>query len=515
MTYIDEGISSRNSINSLSSQSSTSSQSSSDQLPQDINDEDTSSYADKCSELTQAELSSQISNISTLSQDRRYRIERSVTHYENMDKGITRMPQFSKADEFLKCLSQFTMENETLKDLGQFKDDSESNGNNVRYEIIIENQRGATVFGNKMFCKQSVLYPLDPPKYQTLTGQNLVNLSMYPEPAHNWNWSWKKWHVMMINDVDEEGWIYSSVRFGSSNWTGVGKFGNFVRRRIWVRMVERSSPQLIVDDIESIDEDVDERANKNDVKKPYGVIHVLPSFKDAVEQGADAIEKFSDKMKQGLQTDTGIFHQKSDKKVKFIHGTNIIGTSKNNPVKSHDKDDKNRSKPPVTNISQDYDFDSNSDSDDESSIVSFSRDTIGESNLSRQATAFYPTSSPMLSVNEVSEDEIIVQNTFNQVKACSIDRQKISLILESIFDFEDTTIDYLLANYDHSEDKSKTWIYRFILQLHFHDSEIVFIYKFKILLDSAEESTQRKGRIEKLYYIFKDMIDNRSYDSEK
>lgn len=489
----------------LSNSSSSISSISSNQTSGSSDDDQNSSYADDVSELTQAELTSQISNISTLSQDRRNRIEKSVTHYENMDKGITRMPQFYKADEFLKCLSQFTMENETLKDLGQLKNDTDPNSKNVKYEIIIENQRGATLFGSKMFCKQSVLYPLDPPKYQTLTGQNLVNLSMYPEPAHNWMWCWKKWHVMMINDVDEEGWIYSPIRFGSYKWTGVGKFGNFVRRRIWVRMVERINYEHLADDetTSESESEIGDKETEEEKEKKNEILHVLPTFKDIHARNSKQIDLLSEKVKQNLlqnlNSHTKIFPKNTKSKTsKTFIELKDSGNSRHNSLAS-------------THSSSNT---SDSASDDTQSIISFSRDTIAEYNLSPQPTFTYPNSS-MVSLNEVSDDEKILQDTLNHVKDCSIDRQKISALLDSFFSYQGSTISYLLDNYQRHRDKNKTWLNKFLSQLHFHESDLIFMQKFKILLQTSDESPQRKEQLFKLYLISKEQVDKRSYDSEK
>ncbi|GAV27053.1 hypothetical protein PMKS-000514 [Pichia membranifaciens] len=439
---------------------------------------------DDVSNLTQAELTSQISNISTLSHDRRNRIERSVTHYENMDKGITRMPQFYEADEFLKCLSQFTMENETLKDLGKMKESSDPNGKFVKYEIIIENQRGATLFGSKMFCKQSVLYPLDPPKYQALTGQNLTSLSMYPEPGNNWRWCWKKWHVIMIKDVDEEGWIYSTIRFGSYNWTGVGKFGNFVRRRIWVRMVERVHT---------------EDKGDSDSEEEQETIEVSPNFKDYLKTGDD-VKRFSQKVKSNMISG---YTNKEKQKPEVEKLDN-----RNKPTFDESKNKINGE------IESDNDVSSETDSDDSQSIVSFSRDTIAGANLSPEISSINSGSPSMHSLDEASEDQKLVRDTLTQIRNCPIDRQKITTLLESFFSYEIDTVNYLLQNYNDTSDKSDSWIQMFISQLHFHDSGRLFVKKFKILIDASDLSTQQRDSLRKLYLICMHIVSTQSYNSE-
>lgn len=153
-----------------------------------------------------------------------------IANYEDIEKKLARLPQFANTQNLFRCLQNIQLaadnRSEKLENAACTR---------CTYEIIIENQRGATWFGSKMYTNNSVLYPIDPPKYQTLSGKKINSISLYPDTG---KWIWPKWHVLLINDVDEEGWIYSSIRFGSEKWSGIGKFGNFVRRRIWIRMAE-------------------------------------------------------------------------------------------------------------------------------------------------------------------------------------------------------------------------------------------------------------------------------------
>ncbi|ODQ80069.1 hypothetical protein BABINDRAFT_28536, partial [Babjeviella inositovora NRRL Y-12698] len=111
------------------------------------------------------------------------------------------------------------------------------------YDFVVENQRGMTLFGIPMFSKHSLLEPLDPPSYQSvntnndvLQGYHRAILELYPLPDLLWDWAWDSWCILMNNDVDDQGWIYLRFFFQSSLWHGKSKLGNFVRRRIWVRL---------------------------------------------------------------------------------------------------------------------------------------------------------------------------------------------------------------------------------------------------------------------------------------
>lgn len=129
---------------------------------------------------------------------------------------------------------------------------------NDRLHLVIESQRGATISGNHIYSRESLIYPLDPSRYETLHGETLAELRMYPDPGLCWRWKWSCWHVLMAGDVDESGWAYAGVRFGSKHWGGVGTARKFVRRRVWVRLAEKisstdacgvsgDSPRLVVD----------------------------------------------------------------------------------------------------------------------------------------------------------------------------------------------------------------------------------------------------------------------------
>lgn len=152
-----------------------------------------------------------------------------MAHFDSKEKHIARLPQFTDVEILQMCLNQ------TSPDVSL----SDCSASEYKYEFVIENQRGTTISGNHIYTTQSI-YPLDPPKLQTLWGDRISSLSMYPDPGLEWKWGWNKWHILKLGDLDEDGWFYSNYRFGSKHWIGVGTMGKFVRRRILVRLAMKA-----------------------------------------------------------------------------------------------------------------------------------------------------------------------------------------------------------------------------------------------------------------------------------
>lgn len=146
--------------------------------------------------------------------------------------------------------------NELLNEYkAQLKSNSSNlNDTNVEFEFVIENQRGMKFFGIPLFSTKSLIPLFDPPSFQLLSGKFLLEAvengnhmesvhtslaNLYPLPDLNWEWTWENWYVFMLHDVDDQGWIYLSFWFGSKHWKGKYYFGNFIRRRIWIRLRNR------------------------------------------------------------------------------------------------------------------------------------------------------------------------------------------------------------------------------------------------------------------------------------
>lgn len=112
----------------------------------------------------------------------------------------------------------------------------------VYFDMVHENQRGAKFFAIPLFSSRSLIPCLDPHQYLRWDGVPLMlpynSLDNYPLPDLGWRWLWDSWHVLMLNDVDDQGWRYRFM-FQGRRWHGKYYFGDFVRRRTWIRMRHR------------------------------------------------------------------------------------------------------------------------------------------------------------------------------------------------------------------------------------------------------------------------------------
>ncbi|SGZ56994.1 CIC11C00000000198 [Sungouiella intermedia] len=114
----------------------------------------------------------------------------------------------------------------------------------IAFDLIVENQRGLKLCGIPMFSRNSLIPFIDPPLFQRIDGLTVLlpldKIENYPLPDLGWVWSWHKWYVLMLNDVDDQGWMYQLVFLQLQlKWHGAYYFGDFVRRRLWVRMRQR------------------------------------------------------------------------------------------------------------------------------------------------------------------------------------------------------------------------------------------------------------------------------------
>lgn len=111
-----------------------------------------------------------------------------------------------------------------------------------KFEALIENQRGLRMFGVPLFSGKSLLPLLDPPRYLRLDGKRVKlaydSIDNFVLPDFDWAWTWSLWYVVMMCDVDESGWAYLS--FWGKRWHGHFRFGDSVRRRVWVRLRQRT-----------------------------------------------------------------------------------------------------------------------------------------------------------------------------------------------------------------------------------------------------------------------------------
>lgn len=108
-------------------------------------------------------------------------------------------------------------------------------------DFVVENQRGLNALGLPMFSLKLLLPLVDPAPYERVGGGRVPvihhNLSYYPLPDPTWEWKWPQWYVLMLDDVDDQGWLYARLVFSRlGNWKGRCYPGNCIRRRIWIRM---------------------------------------------------------------------------------------------------------------------------------------------------------------------------------------------------------------------------------------------------------------------------------------
>lgn len=111
------------------------------------------------------------------------------------------------------------------------------------FDVVMENQRGAKFFAIPLFSRKSLLPCIDPPPYQRLDGLPVMvpydSIDNFALPDLDWCWLWDSWHVLMLNDVDDQGWRYLTMFQRQPRWHGNYYFGDFVRQRTWIRMRHR------------------------------------------------------------------------------------------------------------------------------------------------------------------------------------------------------------------------------------------------------------------------------------
>ncbi|CUM65500.1 uncharacterized protein PRCAT00003145001 [Priceomyces carsonii] len=168
-------------------------------------------------------------------------------------KNIANLPPIK---QLIQILNSSNTTNNLLQVLIENVDHEE-----VNLEFIIENQRGMKFFGIPLFSEESLVPLIDPSSYQTLKGTNMLlsynDLNNYALPDLDWEWSWPNWYVLMFDDVDDQGWIYSKMFFSNRHWKGKYHLGNFVRRRVWIRMRNKKVPK---------DEDLRSRSHIADIE---------------------------------------------------------------------------------------------------------------------------------------------------------------------------------------------------------------------------------------------------------
>ncbi|TID30004.1 hypothetical protein CANINC_001373 [Pichia inconspicua] len=404
-----------------------------------------------------------------ISGDIKQQVQNSVEEYSHLDQNINRLPQFKCNQELLECLSQFTLQSRTYQVVGDLGEQLRKGKNNVKYEIIIENQRGATMFGSKVYTQQQLFYPVDPPKFQTLSGMKLQSLELYPEPNKDWKWVWDKWHVLMINDVDEYGWIYSKVRFNSNHWTSAGRFGKFARRRIWIRMMEKESEDS------SIAQDEDAQST-------------LSVLQPAKELNIGSMWSFKHSQKTHFST------------------TEQKGLNMKNPVDTtHLKTQKGKEKGSVLRS-----FDSTSNTSDKA--VSFSDSNMKENNFNeREDLSLKGPRKLCLEIHKksASSNNQHIRHMYSEVSACTDDANKIEKLLYFMSQMKNEILLLLIEDFELCQNKSNSWLYKILRKFYLPASRKLFLKRFQHdIIDKIDENSESGCSLKILYGICDDAIAN-------
>ncbi|KAJ2599895.1 hypothetical protein H4R99_003538 [Coemansia sp. RSA 1722] len=118
-----------------------------------------------------------------------------------------------------------------------------------RYEyacdVLYECQRGFNFLGKANFSTK-LLHLKDPPPWcDTSMKLTLPNVHSFQLPDPSWEWVSPRWLIDMTLDVDEDGWQYAT-KFSSASWHGRHSAAkSFVRRRRWLRLRRRYTPQPV------------------------------------------------------------------------------------------------------------------------------------------------------------------------------------------------------------------------------------------------------------------------------
>lgn len=159
------------------------------------------------------------------------------------DAITQRLPQFEEKFPRRDCpvLHRIAKDDEINRLLGSTitKLDSSSIEQGVDYDLVLENERGLTIFGLRLYAPRFL--PYDPAQFTTPFGVPVNGLALFPLPTADWHWLWDRWHVVMTGDTDDQGWHYAT-RFEATTWRGRMPFG-WARRRVWIRLRGRNSQE--------------------------------------------------------------------------------------------------------------------------------------------------------------------------------------------------------------------------------------------------------------------------------
>ncbi|OUM55847.1 hypothetical protein BVG19_g5454 [[Candida] boidinii] len=452
-------------------------------------------------------------------------LENTVSNLDAIDKKIVRLPQFKDDTEFLECLTRLN-KNNNLTELNnlQGKLMVDLSDENYRYEVIIENQRGSTVFGVQKYSDKILMHKLDPSKFQTLSGSRITSLNLYPLAGIDWKWSWDSWHALMISDVDQQGWLYSSIHFGGKKWKGFGTLGSFVRRRIWIRLREKlPKKQIIASNYSGFSNSTDNYlqsrnyANSTDELKHLSkIIHVsgrLDTSEDKNYKRKKNMLASNDKSKNfktsTSKTSSSKLKATSSSKLKATSSSKLKATSSSklkatssSKLKATSSSNNKDSSSPSTTVTPSVLVDSaTSNSDDTiydmqppqiitSDDIESSITTNLNADLKNLALSNIRVT-PEISFTEAEEEfkiqqfGIEVSRKMHLLRYGKIDRLVVSDLIEFLINLNNNQLELLKDNYEAHHKQKSSWLFKLIDTIKFDESKNQFISKFSERLNKS------------------------------
>ncbi|CDK24871.1 unnamed protein product [Kuraishia capsulata CBS 1993] len=370
-----------------------------------------------------------------LTRSRSSELNRSITHLSDIRKDMSKLPQFNDIDELADlCDMADAMLNMTTtqRDAAQNHLFADSTEMRSKFDIIVENERGAMLFGIPMYSKNTLIDPFDPPKFQNIKGHEITDIKLFALPALGWKWSWPNWYVLMISDVDDQGWIYSSIRFKSQHWKGVARFGNFVRRRIWIRMREK----VPIDTVLTHEWDNDEIAPTIEVG---GIDSRRVRKRDRLKRKLGFYSTTADDLNESLMTE---------------EASTVSNGSANSDEDSHQIADRLSPylAPEMSNVLED----------------------------------------PISEMDDESRDPYaIIYQLRHELREMTVDRKRVDKLLESLLSFDNETLALLISDFKTSlELSTASFLAEFYKGILFRDSKRLFLKAFQenIPMDDSERS---------------------------
>ncbi|KAI0033178.1 hypothetical protein K488DRAFT_85181 [Vararia minispora EC-137] len=181
--------------------------------------------------------------------ERRAVSKKSFSPFKRVKQGSLSGSNHPPAPAFIsRHVSQ--AEPDLVVDIGDSLDELPLDRDVYRWAVLYENQRGLTILSTQLYSSLSLL-PTDPPPFTIPEGACLdksqpeLSFSEYPLPDGSWEWVSSAWMIDMRDDgeVSYDGFEYNWI-FRRHHWRPDCRFGGFVRRRRFVRLMVRRAKAL-------------------------------------------------------------------------------------------------------------------------------------------------------------------------------------------------------------------------------------------------------------------------------